>query len=566
MHLKILPLDSKAAEYYSSHKTFHAGDSGLDLFVVKEQTIQPGETAFIKLGIKAAASDGKDGTGLSWLLMARSSISKTPLRLSNSIGLIDQGYRGEIIAAVDNIKNEAYTVKEGDRLVQAVGFDGKGITMEIVEELDETTRGEGGFGSTDQKPSKTVEKQVSLGFASRVCRGRTPLLSDRRWLVRWRVQRGGRSGPEAACHPWTDEWSLVMHANKFHTSVVVAFVKATGSSVARFLSMLRMLCDMCEVQSDKGYRTRNYHKLLDPRPNFDPKGFPVAVVRAARGIQDEPSLCYNGKRYQFSDEVKEKAESFLKDIDREMILIAGYIEPALKSDFGQGLRTFKVELTDKLMEFDEMFVEFEQARIEREEAEQGKVWYGLSDGDVCRARLTAAEEREDIEQKQAEEAAFVRAVEAFLVLYSEAMEAKYTAGEVTQAEVNVYREFAESIPERSLELAEAAIFYEYKVIDLGREDWLESANEFIRSYLELRLYVAAIPLQRLSPEYIDNKRFITLLRAFHRRGAEAFPVLEYVSRKELSTIVVMKRFDWQALLLPELQQLYQRKLEKGHAA
>lgn len=90
---------------YSSHKTFHAGDSGLDLFVVKEQTIQPGETAFIRLGIKAAAFDGKDGgrvaqelsvsvmfpsAGLSWLLMARSSISKTPLRLSNSIGLIDQ--------------------------------------------------------------------------------------------------------------------------------------------------------------------------------------------------------------------------------------------------------------------------------------------------------------------------------------------------------------------------------------------------------------------------------------------------------------------------------------------
>ncbi|EEQ98648.1 deoxyuridinetriphosphatase, putative [Perkinsus marinus ATCC 50983] len=158
MHLKILPLDAKAAEYYSSHKTFHAGDSGLDLFVVKEQTIQPGETAFIRLGIKAAAFDGKDGAGLSWLLMARSSISKTPLRLSNSIGLIDQGYRGEIIAAVDNIKNEAYTVKEGDRLVQAVGFDGKGITMELVKELDETTRGEGGFGSTNVGVDKGIDK------------------------------------------------------------------------------------------------------------------------------------------------------------------------------------------------------------------------------------------------------------------------------------------------------------------------------------------------------------------------------------------------------------------------
>ncbi|KAF4742222.1 hypothetical protein FOZ63_026116 [Perkinsus olseni] len=336
--------------------------------------------------------------------------------------------------------------------------------------------------------------------------------------------------------------------------------------VARFLSMLGMLCDMCEVQSDKGYRTRNYHKLLDPRPNFDPKGFPVAVVRAARGIQDEPSLCYNGKRYQFSDEVKEKAESFLKDIDREMNLIAGYIEPALKSDFGQGLRTFKVELTDKLMEFDDMFVEFEQIYSAELLEIYNDVFAVIDEMVQAEARLTAAEEREDIEQKQAEEAAFVRAVEGFLVLYSEAMEAKYTAGEVTQAEVNVSREFAESIPERSLELAEAAIFYEHKVIDLGREDWLESANEFIRSYLELRLYVAAIPLQRLSPEYIDNKRFITLLRAFHRRGAEAFPVLEYVSGLPKISHSKSSRWMTKALLLPELQQLYQRKLEKGHAA
>ncbi|KAF4692049.1 hypothetical protein FOZ60_014183 [Perkinsus olseni] len=317
--------------------------------------------------------------------------------------------------------------------------------------------------------------------------------------------------------------------------------------VARFLSMLGMLCDMCEVQSDKGYRTRNYHKLLDPRPK-------LSTLKASRWLSFGPPEAYRmsppyattERGISFLMKLKEKAESFLKDIDREMNLIAGYIEPALKSDFGQGLRTFKVELTDKLMEFDEMFVEFEQARIEREEVRlachelsRGKVWYGLSDGDVCRARLTAAEEREDIEQKQAEEAAFVRAVEAFLVLYSEAMEAKYTAGEVTQAEVNVSREFAESIPERSLELAEAAIFYEYKVIGFG---------------------------PRGLAGYIDNKRFITLLRAFHRRGAEAFPVLEYVSGLPKISHSKSSRWMTKALLLPELQQLYQRKLEKGHAA
>ncbi|MBL6964583.1 MAG: dUTP diphosphatase, partial [Bacteroidetes bacterium] len=83
-----------------------------------------------------------------YLLMPRSSIAKTPLRLSNSIGLIDGGYRGEIMAAVDNIKNEDYTVEPGQRLFQLVAMDGSPIHFELVDELSHTTRGSGGFGST----------------------------------------------------------------------------------------------------------------------------------------------------------------------------------------------------------------------------------------------------------------------------------------------------------------------------------------------------------------------------------------------------------------------------------
>jgi dUTP pyrophosphatase len=80
--------------------------------------------------------------------MPRSSIAKTPLRLSNSIGLIDGGYRGEIMAAVDNIKNEDYTVEPGQRLFQLVAMDGSPIHFELVDDLSDTTRGSGGFGST----------------------------------------------------------------------------------------------------------------------------------------------------------------------------------------------------------------------------------------------------------------------------------------------------------------------------------------------------------------------------------------------------------------------------------
>ena len=80
--------------------------------------------------------------------MPRSSISKTPLRQCNSIGLIDAGYRGEIMAAVDNIKDKPFTLETGQRLFQLVAMDGSPIHFELVDELTETDRGEGGFGST----------------------------------------------------------------------------------------------------------------------------------------------------------------------------------------------------------------------------------------------------------------------------------------------------------------------------------------------------------------------------------------------------------------------------------
>lgn len=128
---------------YEEHSHFHAGDAGLDLYIIHKQRIESGETAFIHLQIACETSDGRP-----YLLMPRSSISKTPLRLSNSIGLIDGGYRGEIIAAVDNIKSESYLVEPGQRLFQLVGMDGSPISLRIVEELTDSSRGVGGFGST----------------------------------------------------------------------------------------------------------------------------------------------------------------------------------------------------------------------------------------------------------------------------------------------------------------------------------------------------------------------------------------------------------------------------------
>ena len=128
---------------YDNHGHFHQGDAGLDLFIAQEQTIKGGETALIKLQLACEPENNQP-----YLLMPRSSIAKTPLRLCNSIGLIDGGYRGEIMAAVDNIKTEDYTVEPNQRLFRLVAMNGAPITFEIVDELSDSTRGEGGFGST----------------------------------------------------------------------------------------------------------------------------------------------------------------------------------------------------------------------------------------------------------------------------------------------------------------------------------------------------------------------------------------------------------------------------------
>ncbi len=145
MILKIKPINDSVSFLYENHGHFHDGDAGIDLFVTEDQIIEAGETARIHLGICCENAENKP-----YLLMPRSSIAKTPLRLCNSIGLIDGGYRGEIMAAVDNIKDEDYKIEKGQRLFQLVAMDGSPIKFELVDKLTDTTRGEGGFGSTGE--------------------------------------------------------------------------------------------------------------------------------------------------------------------------------------------------------------------------------------------------------------------------------------------------------------------------------------------------------------------------------------------------------------------------------
>ena len=154
--LLIKPENENVKSYYKNHSSYNKGDSGLDLFVPEDIEVKCGETVFVDLQIKCELLD-KENKNISYYLYPRSSISKTPLILANSVGIIDAGYRGSIKAAVkyipsyDDIKSDEgsiYIIKKGTRLFQLCSPDLKELNFKLSNTLSETSRGEGGFGST----------------------------------------------------------------------------------------------------------------------------------------------------------------------------------------------------------------------------------------------------------------------------------------------------------------------------------------------------------------------------------------------------------------------------------
>ena len=128
-------------------------NAGFDLFV--PDTIQTRSNTINKINMVVVCSaemilpnHRKYNTG--YYLYPRSSLSKTPLRLANSVGIIDAGYRGNIIGAFDSQTD--YVVNPGDRLVQICAPGLVPIYVEIVDDIDElkmnTERGIKGFGSS----------------------------------------------------------------------------------------------------------------------------------------------------------------------------------------------------------------------------------------------------------------------------------------------------------------------------------------------------------------------------------------------------------------------------------
>lgn len=121
------------------------GDAGLDL-TAAELEVTPEGIVIGYTGLALEIPEGYVG-----LLFPRSSISKYDLSLTNCVGVIDSGYRGEVIVKFRNTRTDEKYAKiysKGDRVAQLIVMPYPKITLVEAQELSQTERGEGGFGST----------------------------------------------------------------------------------------------------------------------------------------------------------------------------------------------------------------------------------------------------------------------------------------------------------------------------------------------------------------------------------------------------------------------------------
>jgi dUTP pyrophosphatase len=123
----------------------YAGDAGLDLHALEESYLGPGERAAVPTGIAIEIPDGLAG-----LVLPRSGLAfKHGIALVNAPGLIDSGYRGEVrVLLLNTDRSEPYTVAAGDRIAQLLLIRYETPPLIEVDELAESERGGGGFGSS----------------------------------------------------------------------------------------------------------------------------------------------------------------------------------------------------------------------------------------------------------------------------------------------------------------------------------------------------------------------------------------------------------------------------------
>jgi len=140
MQIKIKKLkeDAKLPKYH------HLGDVGMDLYAMESITLRPMEHARIWHGFAMEFSEGYAA-----IVKDKSSISKAGLHTMG--GVFDAGYRGEYNTHLVNLSSEPYTIEKGDKVSQLIIYPVVIAELEEVQELSESSRGEGAFGSTGRK-------------------------------------------------------------------------------------------------------------------------------------------------------------------------------------------------------------------------------------------------------------------------------------------------------------------------------------------------------------------------------------------------------------------------------
>lgn len=122
----------------------HIGDAAVDLHCRDGVTLYPGDRASVGTGIAVAIPEGYAG-----FVLARSGHAKNlGVGVVNGPGLIDSGYRGEVSVLLINHGKDPVTFRRGDRIAQLVVLPVPDVEWVEVDELGDTSRGEGGFGST----------------------------------------------------------------------------------------------------------------------------------------------------------------------------------------------------------------------------------------------------------------------------------------------------------------------------------------------------------------------------------------------------------------------------------
>ena len=143
MNIKKLNEKAKIPTYGSEFS------AGADLYACCDAniTIAPHETKMIPTGLAMEIPVGYAG-----LIYARSGLaSKKGLAPANKVGVVDSDYRGEVMVALHNHTNEEKTIEPSERIAQLVVAPFLKVDFNVVDDLDETDRGEGGFGSTGNK-------------------------------------------------------------------------------------------------------------------------------------------------------------------------------------------------------------------------------------------------------------------------------------------------------------------------------------------------------------------------------------------------------------------------------